>query len=413
MFVKKKSLISVVLIFFTAVGAIVFNSTLGCRISVLILLVICIYKGKQERYYINPYIMFALVPFSLLIYANISNYMMDLSVSTWILAIINIAAYLIALEFTRDYKNVDKCIGAGKGSMLVQNTFIMLFLGFASTLFQMLFGLSMPLASIFDLFSTGAMVCAMKSKEKWLIGLVTGITIVSWVSYVSKTSVLTFCLVILICYEKYYLVTAKQKKRFVILMIVSIIVMIAAFSFANQDRDTASAKTVLEYYTTYGGLTWKGNEAFLMPYMYLTTPWANLQYVLETQNVRTYGLWFLKPFIGYFQIDSIFSDYYVLEAYSNFNTFTYIAYGFKDFGYWGSILSSFFLGFFSKKIYSRYVISKSPLDIACYVLLAQAVIEMFFSNHFYTQSYPFTIVIIMGVYKVVFCRKCVIEVEEN
>ena len=45
--------------------------------------------------------------------------------------------------------------------------------------------------------------------------------------------------------------------------------------------------------------------------------------------------------------------------------------------------------------------------------MAQAVVEMFFSNHFFTQSYPFTIVIIMGIYKLLFCKKYDVEIERE
>lgn len=413
MIVEKKTFITSMLVLLTAITGVIFNSPIVCRGCVLLLFVICILRGMREKYYLNPYYMFALVPFTLLIYANISIYHLDLTVNTWLIAIINIAAFIGAFEFTPAYKNEKNCIGIQDTGSLLQNTYILLFLGYVGVVFQYIFGSTMPLASVFGLFSTAAVVCAFKSKKKSLIILVCLVTVVSWMTYVSKTSVLGFCLTTLICYEKYYLKTSKQRKRIIILEIIGIVIMIFSFSFANQDRGNSSASSVVAYYTMYGGLKWSGKDYLLMPYMYITTPWANLQHVIQTQASHTYGLWTLKPLLGYFQMDSLFTEWYSLRAYSSFNTFTYIAVLFKDFGFWGSCIGSTFLGFFVKKVYSRYTISKSPLDVACYVLVAQAVLEMFFSNHFFTQSYPFTIVIIMGIYKIIFCRGQIAEIEAD
>ena len=189
------------------------------------------------------------------------------------------------------------------------------------------------------------------------------------------------------------------------LAILGIIVMVLSFSFANKDRESMSSAEVVDYYSQYGGIEWNQNTALFMPYMYLTTPWANLQYLTETQDTRTFGLWLIKPILGYAQLDDCFQKQYYIQAYSSFNTLTFISCNFKDFGYWLSVISSLLLGIFVKKIYSRYQKSHSALDVACYVLVGLAVLEMFFSNEFFTQSFPFTIVIIMAIYKLVFFPK--------
>lgn len=411
MIVKRKTLITTLIILFTVVIGIAFNSTEICRLCVLLLLVLCILRGMKEKCFLNPYYMFALVPFSLLIYNNISNYHVELTVNTWLIAIINIAAFIIAMDFTPIYKHLKRCKGAGEGNELVKNTIIMLFLGFVPIVYSIILGRTMPLASIFSLFPSGAIICAMKSRKKILIGAVFTIFILSWIGYVTKSTVLTFAIAVLIGYEKYYVKSIKQKRILVILSIFGLLFMITAFSFANQGRGSESGISAVQYYAKYGGIKWNGNTELLMPYMYLTTPWANLQYVMKTQVTHTYGLWMIKPFLSYLQVDSLFQNYYTLNAYSNFNTFTYIAYCFKDFGFFGSCISSVILGIFTKKIYSRFTMSRSPLDVTCYVLVAQAVVEMFFSNHFFTQSYPFTIVIIMGIYKNIFCKKNNSEIE--
>jgi oligosaccharide repeat unit polymerase len=220
---------------------------------------------------------------------------------------------------------------------------------------------------------------------------------------VSKLFVLMLAMTILVIYDKYYAVTKKSKRREFLLMIAGIALMLAAFSFANKDRGSYDADDGVSGYSAQG-ITWTGATRFFMPYMYLTNAWTNLQYVTETQDSRTYGLWMAKPVLGYLQLDDSFGPIYNLESYSSFNTFGFITCGFKDFGYWLSVISALMLGFFVKKIYSRFLLSRSPFDVACYVLVGLATLEMFFSNHFFMQSYPFTVVIIMGLYKFVAAR---------
>lgn len=404
-------------VFFMAIMCllcIALDATWLCRICVVFLVIVCIYKGLKEKTLLNPYFLFSLTPFSLLICHNLSNrYMLDLTTHTWILAIINISSFLIAFAITSNKVTVQKCIGFGNNKQLVKNTYILLFLGFLPAMFRMAFHFEMPLASIFSLFSVPSIVCAMKSKNKAVIISVLGVFFFSWIGYVSKTSVLSIAITILICYEKYYIKTKKQKIKLIVFSGICIDSDDCSIFFANQDRGSSTAAEVVEYYSKYGNISWNHNDALLMPYLYLTTPWTNLQYVIETQSTHTYGLWFLKPILGYFQLDNFFANSYSLTAYSTFNTFTFIAYCFKDFGYWGSVISSAFLGFFCKKVYARYSVSRSPLDVACYVLVGQAILEMFFSNHFYSQSYPFTIILLMGIYKFVFARKGSLELENT
>lgn len=413
MIIQRRSFwLTFILLAITTIG-IATNNSLFFRIAVLLLFMICIIRGTQESYILNPYFFFSLTPLSLLIYRNISRYHLELTTSVWALGVINMAAFIAALELTPEYTNIYKCYGAGDENVLRRNTFFLLFLSMIPWVYQTATGSVVPMAYVFSLFIGGVILCAFKSKKKYLILIVTLACVLMSLRYVTKSSVLTYVIAYLIGYEKYYADTRKKKIRLLILAIAAIVIMIASFSFANQGRSNLNGSDeVLQYYRTYGSLQWEGNSAFMMPYMYLTTPWSNLQYVINTQNTRTYGLWLIKPLLGYMQIDGLFDNFYALKAYSNFNTFTFIAYHFKDFGYWGTWISSILLGIFVKKVYSRFTISKSPLDAACYLFTGQAVLEMFFSNEFFTQSFPFTIVITMGIYKFLFCRNNEIEIED-
>lgn len=369
------------------------------KISVFILFLLLIVKGLKEKSVLNPFFMFLPVPFSLLIYENISNYHLKLNSLTFLIAIINISAFVLGMSFTKPVKQVKENEDFSTKGYWFHSVFLAV-LSLIPNIYLALFRTPFFLASVLYLLAYPALLVALKSKNKLLIALILAIHIVPWFIQVTKMSVLSLALTFIIGYEKYY---KKSKEKTIILVIISLFLVIAAFSFANQNRQNNSYNgTVLQYYSQYGGAVWNLDERLFMPYMYLTTPWSNLQYVMTTQNTRTYGLWLVKPFLGYLQLDNYFSNYYYLEAYSSFNTFTYLAVCFKDFGIFGSCLSSLFLGFFTKKVYSRYKVSKSPFDVVCYLLVAQSVFEMFFSNHFFMQSYPFTIVIIMEIYKIIF-----------
>lgn len=412
--IKTNELLYLIVIILITVVGILLNTTFACRIVVLLLLVVCITKGMKEKSIVNPYYLFSFVPFTLLIYSKISRYHLVLTTNTWLLAIINISSFLIALSITKPFKSIRRCIGVGNDNQAVKHIIILMLFYYIPTVYNRVTGQPFFLSSVFYLFLYPALIIALKTKKKGIIIAIIAVSILSWISYVSKMTILTFALTMLVGYEKYYVDNKQKKKRMIALVCLGILLMIFSFGFANQGRGNANgfSGSALDYYTTYGNVVWNSNAKFFMPYMYLTTPWSNLQYVMETQDTRTYGLWLIKPFIGYLQLDNIFSDMYFLTAYSSFNTFTYLACCFKDFGFWGSCLSSVILGVYTKRIYTRYIVSRSPLDIACYALVAQAVAEMFFSNHFFTQSYPFTILIIMGIYKVVFCKGCPVEIEE-
>jgi len=377
------------------------------RFVVLVILIFCYVFGTRENSFVNPYNLFLLVPFSLLIYTNFGDkYMLNLTHSTWLLGIINMVTFLSALIYTSPFKNIDNCKGPSRQSSLIFHSIILIILGFIGKEIA-------PLQSILWMFTYAGIVCAIKTKIKFMYVLVALIFLLSaFGGSVSKTSMLTFVVVVLFCYDKYFAVTEKQKRRVKLMAILGVCFMIFAFSFANKDRGNYDAEEGLSVYQDRG-MDWNYDVGLFMPYMYITNGWTNLQFISETQDTRTYGLWFLKPILGYLGIKDASDPEYMIIPYSSFNTTTYIACGFKDFGYWLSILSSFFLGFFVKKVYTRFLISRSPYDVVSYALVGLATLEMFFSNHFFMQSYPFTIVIIMEIYKFVFKRSFVVELENT
>lgn len=365
------------------------------RLSVLAIAGYCISRGLQEPYLINPYLLFLATPISLLLYFSVGQaFMPKLKPSTWVLGIINMIAFLVGLTFTRDSR---KGYCDEKMSISYFTILLLMVIGIVPAYYQAITGQDFPLASVINLFTILAFSLALKTKNFFVIAINSILFVSQFViGYVSKMQVLMLILLILITFEKYFIKKRKQKIILAIFVVISFFVMIYAFTFANKDRGSYNVDVQFDYYASR--VTWKYSKSLFMPYMYFCTPWGNLQYVTETQDSRTYGLWTLKPLISYMQLDKGLKEEYELHAYSSFNTFTFIAVEFKDFGFWGSMIISLLLGLYVKKIYSRYKISESALDVGCYSLVALSVMEMFFSNHFFSQSYPFTIVILAWLY---------------
>lgn len=408
MTLNRGCILTLVLIIDVVVVSLFINETVMYWVVDLILLMICASFGKKEACLVNPFILFAVTPFTLLIYKNVSGtYMQDLTRETWLIAVLNIGAFIFALTISP--KEEHNTIVEPNDAQLHTDAIMLAIIGFVPSILLSVFNIALPLYSIFGLLTIPALMCAIKLKDVRLIIIFMLLYGIIWIDNVSKSTILSTCLAFLIGYEKYFVKSKKQKRWLLAFCVIGFIIIILSFTFANQSRGIKTAESQLAYYTRYGDVSWKGSAALFMPYMYLETPWTNLQYVMQTQDTRTFGLWLIKPLLGYFQIDSIFSEQYQLVPMSSFNTYTFIACQFKDFGIWGSMLISLFLGSFVRRIYTKYRVNRDPLDVACYVYVAQAVTEMFFSNHFFQQSYPFTIVLLIVLYKRFFRGKIVIQ----
>lgn len=377
--------------FVLAVLCLIANSMELCRVTALVLVLICLGLGVQEDHIVNPYYLFILTPLTLLSYIDLGgSYFITLDVKTWNLAIINIYAFIFALKYTPEFRanSTQHYLIEGK------NAYKHMFILYALTWLAPLSG---PFYSVLSLLSGVVIILAFSTRNKKVIALYTLLIVFNMiVGSISKSALLTVLFAYLIGYERYYIKTSPQRIKVLLLSLSAALIMVYAFSFANKERGHYDADEGLSYYSRTG-LEWNYDASLFLPYMYLETPWINLQYVMETQDTRTYGMWALKPFLGYVGLRN--DKVYDLEPYSSFNTFTFISCQFKDFGYYGSILLSLFLGFFVKKVYSLSRNRPSPFVIGSYVLVAQATLEMFFSNHFFMQSYPFTICIMMWLYQ--------------
>ncbi len=381
-----------VFFFASIVICLLLKSLLFDKLLVFFIFLYCLKLGSKEGFLLNPFNLFSLTPLSLLLYFSVGSfYMLELTHDTYLLAIINMLAFLFSASRSVKIRKIEYRLDSSSISDLVLHSFILYMLSLSANFIPFL-------SSVLWIFWIPAIVFALKSKSILMYILATLAIGSTMFGETSKLAVLFSILTLLITLEKYFFTTSRQKFKLIISVFIGIAFMVYAFSFANKEAGRNDADESVDYYSGQG-VDWSSSSTLFMPYMYFTTPWSNLQYVSESQSEKTYGLWAVKPILGYLQLEDAFKKDYELVAYSSFNTFTFIACGLKDFGFWGSIFSSLFIGYFVKKIYTRYKYSSSPFDVAIYVCSALAVSEMFFSNHFFMQGYPFTSVIIVWIYR--------------
>jgi len=413
-------------IILTAVGSITIllqaSSAMGIvnRWGILLLFIICIYKGRKESYIFNPYYLFSITPLSLLLYFESASpyYLTELNQSTWNVAIFNIAMFIIGLSLIKSSKPTKYSIKKNDYNKVFDikkmmfHTWFLLLLGMLPTIYAIIIGFpilisgnlyemetyatAMPLASVFTLFKYPAIACAIKSKKKKTIVITIIFCILAIFINFNKFEIALFLVTVLISISKYSIRTQRENVRLFLSLILGSLILLWSFGYYDSLRGYDTANYLIEANRVSDTLS----ERIILPYLYLTTPWTNLQFVMETSTMHTYGLWVLKPFINYLQLDVLFIEQYRLIASSSFNTFTYITVLFKDFGFIGSGIISLLMGLVIKKIYVHFRSSTSPLAVATYALNAFAVLMMFFSNHFFMVSYPITILILMGLYKV-------------
>ena len=421
-YVKKKPFLVGLLIFLIIEIFIGGADSIGfavMRLIVCFLFVYCVYRGLNEEFISNPYLLFSITPLSLLLYSEkmSSYYFEKLEYKTWILAIINILAFILTLNYGIKKKRnkissneeiiVANCKSANITLHIILITVISKIPFVASIL-----GISFPLKSVLGFFSFIGIALAFRTKKKWLIAFTIIMNMVSWVQDFNKTRLMYLVMTVLVSLEAYFIKTKKDRARLIVgLGIVAFFVLVVSFPLKSFTRAGGSfadffgnmAEISANAFTKYDArISFSGPQILKMPYMYLVSAWNNVQYVMNTQPECTYGLWTLKPLLGYLQIDGRFADYYQLIPSSSFNTFTYITVLFKDFGYYGSIIGSVFLGLYVSSRYSKMKIEASGFDVAAYGLVAMATLEMFFSNHFFSLSYPFTVLIIGYLYKKIF-----------
>lgn len=380
--------------------------------------IFCIFRGIKEDYIINPYILFTIVPVSLLMYdITVSkHYLVELRSDTYNLAIYNTVMVLLGFSVGGcvkfHYGNVWEKGEYQDESHLSRHGIRLMFLGLFPTLYGCVFGLghlvsldlnslkavvnSMPLSSIFQLFLYLGLMISLKSKDRKAIILsICGIAISVIINF-SKTTVVMASICLLIFFYDLSQSNRKVRKYFIISVISALVLVFASFTIYNNIRFDYD---INEYFDNLGYVGNVSNNLFL-PIMYVISPWCNLQYIVDTTTSYSSGLWILKPFLGYLQLDQNFGNAFELvPRFGAFNTYTFISVYYRDFGFVGSGICSFVLAMYIMYIYKlKRKFADSPYVSTIFALNMYATVMMFFNNHFQQLSYPFTIYIISYVW---------------
>ncbi len=393
-------------------------------------LIFTLYFGVTDRELFNPLLLFSLTPLSLLLYSESVSprYLNSLTVNTWVLGVINMLAFVwvvrcrtknVSSLLTYDKKqsgNVfhDEVSDELQRRNLILHGVVLIAISRIPDLCRMLFGTSFFLGSTINYLLYPGLCCAWKSRSKSFIGLSYLVCILSFATRFNKSIFLSVGLVTILSYTRFCAKDKREESKLYLWISLAALAMIfIAFPVKTfiQNGNALSWGGIAEAVYTYfkGGddhyattIVWNGPDVLKLPYMYLVSAWNNVQYVMETQSAHTYGLWVVKPLLSWLQLDGLFESAYTLTPYSSFNTFGYVTVLYKDFGIYGSILGSILLGWFVSSVYRKFCRSDSPFEIACYAMTAQATLEMFFSNHFFMLSYPFTIIVVCWIYKALF-----------
>lgn len=385
----------------------------------LTLIFVCIENAIKENSIINPYLAFTLVPLSLFLYdVNVSTYyLVKLTSSTYIFSIYNMIMLMFGLMLgkhlrykfnsrtwgkfveadpQKDSRNAYQLLAIGiipyvLTSIIGFDSFISLNMNALKALFG-----TMPVSSVLSLFCYPGIIFAIRSKNKRTIAFAGFCFLLSVIINFSKTAVVLWSVIIVLIIYKRTRNKPKKKVAFVFALIVAAVIIYESFDIYNNIRFDYNLNDYFSQMDYVGNIS----SGMFLPYMYITSPWSNVQYLLETIKEHTYGLWIFKPLLGYLQLDNFFLDAYTLTPrFSAFNTYTYMSVFFIDFGVVGSGICSFLLGNFMMYIYRLYrKFEASPLITAAYALNFYAMIMLFFNNHYLQQSYPITIVLIVWLW---------------
>lgn len=381
------------------------------------LFIYLIYIGLGENTFFNPYFAFAVCPLSLAFYMpNASRYYMaDLNSKTYVLLVFNFIAFTLGLVFFKNI-NLIKARNKSKRWPKVNNPDInrrwavaFVWISLLPVLLAIILGISggwnniknayekIPLSGITNMLVFAGLVFAFKSRKKKTIIFSVLAVVITAVALLTKTSVMFAIVIIIGSFDKYYN-TKKFKKWQYILLFVAIILFALADSTYTEIRGAQlHVHAMIE--RASGGILppWA-----LSSYLYLEMPWSNTQYVMQNDISSTNGLWVMKTFLGYLGLDSNYAQFYELQHPTSFNTFGYVIYFFKDFGFIGSLIASYILGVIINKLYAAYQTSTSPFLAVVYLFNFRAVMMMFFNNHWCTGAYPITIAVLMLISTIVY-----------
>lgn len=217
----------------------------------------------------------------------------------------------------------------------------------------------------------GAYSFAKKTKDRYLY-LVIGILIISRQIIISILIEAIVCMLI----KKEIKI---DKKKIIILAII----VVAGFSALGNFRSGNSTMDEIfyakeEYQNIPTSVKWI--------YSYMTFSITNVDNLINITNGGVnYGASMLHDIIPTILLDTInvkvnYSPYY-LELV-NFNVSTYLPSIYLDFGVVGVAIFNFIIGFLGMKLYSKYEVNNTMMNVLLYAVFVHNIVLLFFTNMF-------------------------------
>lgn len=373
------------------------------RVVLFVLCAMCIRLGFLENFIANPYYCFVFTPFSLMVYDVSVNtrFLTALDHRVYALAVFSMIAFLAGLNLSIEKRPKNGWETEGVTGRIRKDYevigAILCLIWYIYQVTKIVFGITIPFSAIVVQMVYIGIAFLIMAKRPFGRGLAIITMFMILVTGFRKSSFLYVFMLALLSVLMNMRRNRKQRMWSIIGVLLGGVFLIvfayplkSYFLRAGSLQGLSGVGELMEITEQnnkgYGSLNLgMGLDFFLLrPYLSMTTEWTNLNYVLQTQNNLTYGMWFLKPILNILQINTSRMDVYNLLPRSNYyNTYGFLTIQVKDFGYLGAVIFTFLEGMFTARVYNYFMKHpNSPIEVTKYVYVSCAVLEMFFSNHF-------------------------------
>lgn len=416
---KQSSLATVVMSsIFVAAAALLNPSLLGTVSAVII--VILIRLGIHERQLINPYYLFATTPASLLLYSPSVGiiFLPPLSDRVELIIILGMIAFLLGLiSISRTKPRSPNTLGR-KYSFIVILTLGVVphLLGVAAAGIPILAGdvnaaraaYVLPIIGQFAIFLPVSMIVAMQRQNRQQLLIAVSLNIAFSLITAAKFSVMMSAIFLLYGYYKYdgqRLVKISPRAILLTLLVATPILFQQTFA-VRETLEQSEYFWRQQVQFEWMALDRFGNFLYL-PYLYLTTPWSNLSYIIEIRETFgtlefTNGARTVLALLSVLQLDWLVGFGERPIRMPQFNTHPFISDFYLDFGLFGVVFLSFGLGLLVKWSYNSAIQKRDALLDGAWVAVGFATSLMFFSNHFTSLTYPIIALIAFNAYRKLF-----------
>lgn len=369
------------------------------------LCVTSIVLGIRERFIINPYFCLFFFPFSLLIYdPNVSLvFLVPLIDEIYVFCACATIAFMLGVELIAsriDIRGwfVDEQLGVKHVGFETAYLRIGLLVSSLWFIYQVakMAHVNLPGSALAVQLVYVGVVFMLRSKRRFGYFVVGFIMLFMLLTMFRKSTFLMLLFLGTLSLIDTAYISRLQMQRMIVVMIGAMFFMVfiaypakmyfhAHRGFKNLTTYDQLNEVIEEDSEGYGdmGGTIGTNVYVLRPYLSMTTEWTNLDYVIETQPDSSRGLFFIRPIFKILQLRTPWKELYIEPYKGTYNTFTYLCWQWKDFGYIGAVILTFFEGLLVGWSYRRFrERPNNPIETVRYVFLAVATIEMFFNNHF-------------------------------